>query len=132
MSSENLRDIHFVKCWPDAFRALEDGSKRFEFRKDDRDYKVGDLMRIAEWTPFEEYDYQRAVVKGEYTGKELLMEITYILRGGRFGVPDGYAVMSVRKSHRTQNVQKKGLRDGLPHERLGIPEDGSRGKSEGS
>lgn len=99
MSSENLRDGHFVKCWPDEFRALEDGSKRFEFRKDDRDYKVGDLLRIAEWTPFEEYDYQRSVVKGEYTGKELLMEITYALRGGRFGVPEGYVVMSVRRKN---------------------------------
>jgi hypothetical protein len=101
-----MRDSHFVKCWPKEFKALEDGSKRFEFRKDDRDYKVGDHLRIAEWTPFEEYDYQRSVVKGEYTGKELLMEITYILREG-FGMPEGYAVLSVRKVTEPKMCKRK-------------------------
>lgn len=38
--------IHELKTWPDFFRDVADGRKKFEIRKDDRDYKVGDLLRL--------------------------------------------------------------------------------------
>lgn len=38
-----------LKTRSDAFRALLDGSKRFEYRRDDRGYQVGDILVLREW-----------------------------------------------------------------------------------
>lgn len=40
---------HQLKCLPEYFDAVADGSKPFEVRYDDRNYEVGDLLRICEW-----------------------------------------------------------------------------------
>jgi hypothetical protein len=46
-----------------------DGIKKHDMRNmKDREYKVGDLLNLQEFDPF----------KGEYTGREQLVEITYI------------------------------------------------------
>lgn len=94
---EELR-THELKCWPDVFGAMIDGSKPFEYRKDDREppYKVGDSLRIREWKP----DLGWALVElgsitGEYTGREVTRSVTHILRGA-YGVPDGYCVLGLR------------------------------------
>jgi hypothetical protein len=76
--------VHELKTWPVPFRAIKGGAKRFEYRKDDRGFAAGDLLRLREWTP----GYNR------YTGDEVLARVTYLLRKG-FGLPDGYVVMSI-------------------------------------
>lgn len=78
--------VHELKCWPDVFQAMWDGLKTFEYRKDDRGYKVGDVIRNRE----------HSASSGEYTGRELRLLITYKLSEGHFGVPTGYCVLSVR------------------------------------
>lgn len=37
---------HDLKCYPDYFEALHDGSKTFEYRYNDRDFKYGLLCRV--------------------------------------------------------------------------------------
>lgn len=60
--------IHKVKSWTHLFQAAKSGAKRHDFRDaTERDYKVGDHMLL------QEFDH----VKGEYTGDELLVHITY-------------------------------------------------------
>jgi hypothetical protein len=76
--------IHDLKCWPEPFQAIRDRSKRFEFRKNDRDYQEGDVLRLREWDPFTE----------SFTGRDELHEVTYLLTEG-FGIPDGFCVMSI-------------------------------------
>ncbi len=76
--------IHDLKVWSFEFEEIESGRKTFEFRKDDRGYAVGDLLRLREWKP----------IGHEYGGGELTKLVTYILRGPQFGVPEGYCVMS--------------------------------------
>ena len=75
---------HALKCWPTEFQAIVEGRKRFEWRSVDRDYQVGDLLRLMEWDP----------VFSAYTGAWLMVQVTYILTAG-FGVPPGYCVMSI-------------------------------------
>jgi uncharacterized protein DUF3850 len=48
---ETVCGYHDIKCWPEAFVALADGTKTFEWRRDDRGYRVGDLLMIREWDP---------------------------------------------------------------------------------
>ena len=73
--------VHDLKVWPEFFAALWDNTKSFEWRKDDRDYRVGDTLILREWSE-----------ATGYTGRGTKRTIAYILRQ-RFGVPDGFAVL---------------------------------------
>ncbi len=79
---------HELKCWPEPFSAILDGSKTFEFRYDDRGFAVGDVLELQEWDP-----HTRYAVGPEYRRAEV--EVTYLLRGA-FGVPEGFVVMGIR------------------------------------
>jgi len=75
---------HRLKIWPEFFEAVLSGKKTFEIRKNDRDYQVNDLLLLQEYNPETE----------EYTGRELLVEVTYITD---FGQPENQVVMSIVK-----------------------------------
>lgn len=80
-----MGDTHELKIWPAPFHDMQRCVKTFEFRKNDRDYKVGDHLRLREWDP----------EKKDYTGAILWRLVTYILPGGSFGLPEDYVIMSV-------------------------------------
>ncbi|HMB06943.1 MAG TPA: DUF3850 domain-containing protein [Isosphaeraceae bacterium] len=76
---------HELKSWPDQFQAMWIGLKRAEFRRDDRGYEVGDLLDLREWDP----------ATGRYTGFRLTARVTHLVRGPKYEIPLGYAVLSV-------------------------------------
>lgn len=80
---EEKPPVHELKTAPKAFTAIIQGIKRFEYRKNDRDYTVGDHLLLKE------YDYH------QYTGREVEVLVTYILYSPAFGVAPGYCVMSL-------------------------------------
>ena len=82
---------HDLKCWPEPFAAIANGRKAFEWRRDDRDFQLGDVLRLREWRPDSE----------NYTGAEALCGVTYVLRG-RFGVPDGFVVLGIGSPETTK------------------------------
>jgi len=45
---------HELKCWPVYFEAIREGTKTFEIRKDDRNYRHGDTLILREWNPLTE------------------------------------------------------------------------------
>jgi hypothetical protein len=75
---------HHLKTWPVYFQAVVTGEKTFEIRKDDRDFKVGDILMLHEWDPETK----------EYTGRSTRKRVTYIAHGGL--VPEGMVVMSIK------------------------------------
>lgn len=77
--------IHHLKTWPEYYGEVHRLNKRFEVRKNDRDFKVGDTLILEEWNPQTE----------SYTGREFECKVTYILHGGQFGIESGYVVMSL-------------------------------------
>lgn len=85
MSTENGEDIHHLKCWSEPFYEMRAGRKLFEYRKHDRDFRVGDLLWLEEWDPSAK----------RKTGDFDRYRVTYLLPGGLFGVPVGYCVMGV-------------------------------------
>lgn len=57
---------HELKILPEYFIPVRAGLKQFEIRKNDRDYKTGDIVCLSEF------------YKGEYTGQSVIAKITYI------------------------------------------------------
>lgn len=73
--------IHELKILPEYFEAVVSGNKCFEIRKNDRNYKKGDILRLNE--------YQ----EGQYTGDVHVAEITYITD---YAQQDGYVVLGIK------------------------------------
>ena len=92
---EQVREsvTHELKCHPEPFQASKRGEKNFEFRKDDRDYRVGDNLHLREWMPGSGWDNDGGN-EGDYTGDECHRRVDYIIREG-FGIPKGYCIMSL-------------------------------------
>ena len=82
--------VHDLKCWPGPFEAVLSGSKRDEFRRDDRAFEVGDLLLLREWTPSE--------IGADYTGRMALLWVTHLSRGPEWGIPEGHVVMSIAEA----------------------------------
>lgn len=100
--------VHDLKTHPAPFDEVKAGRKRFEFRKDDRGFEVGDVLRLKEFLP-EGHGFPH--LPEGFTGREVLADVLYILRGprappvnatrnftevGPYGVPEGYAILSIR------------------------------------
>lgn len=75
--------VHELKTVPDAFEAVLNGRKTFEFRLNDRDFQVGDTLFLREWSETD-----------GYTGRRAVFGVTYVAKD-RFGIPPGYCVMSI-------------------------------------
>lgn len=103
---------HILKTWSDPFLAVEDGSKRFEFRKNDRDYQIGDTLLLQMYDPNHhgystgrqrDFTADHGATYGDYirddNGKvrEVRVRVTYITTDVRFGVPPGFCVMSLAR-----------------------------------
>jgi len=74
--------IHELKTLPEYFRYSMDGTKRFELRKDDRGFAVGDRVVLKEWDGF------------DYTGRSKTETIRYILRDcPDYGLSTGYCIL---------------------------------------
>lgn len=75
---------HRLKTLPPYFAASKAGIKKFELRKNDRGYQVGDTLLLEEYDP----------PNGGYTGQVLLKRVTYLLEGcPQYGLSDGYCVL---------------------------------------
>lgn len=84
---------HDLKCVTEPFQAKWDKKKSWEFRKNDRDFKVGDLLLEKEYDP----------ITDTYSGREILEEVIWILPGGQFGVPDDCVIMSTKEIYKLSN-----------------------------
>lgn len=76
---------HVLKTWPEYFEAVASGVKTFELRFDDRDYQVGDHLMLREWS-----------VTDGYTGSVVVKRVSYVLRGGAFGLAEGHVCMGLQ------------------------------------
>lgn len=78
---------HELKIWPEYFSAVASGKKRFELRKNDRDFKVGDTLILSEFDPN----------KNAFTGNAKRVRVTYLLAGPSFGLAEGFCILSFRR-----------------------------------
>lgn len=74
--------IHQLKIKDVYARAVSDGSKRFELRKNDRDFKVGDLLK---------FNVIDSCFQMPFT-----YEITFVLKDvPEYGLKDGYCILGI-------------------------------------
>ena len=77
------RQHHYLKTETEYYQAIERGEKKFELRKNDRNFKKHDLLYLEE------------VVNGIKTGRTLpSMEIKYIFDGGKYGLSEDYCILN--------------------------------------
>ncbi len=82
---------HHLKTWPEFFTAVVSGDKTFEVREDDRGFEVGDVLVLREY----------AVGVG-FSGYEVRRRVTYIMRGGAFGLEPSHVVLAIRPEDESQ------------------------------
>jgi hypothetical protein len=76
---------HILKCWPKYFEQVFQGDKNYEVRRNDRDFKKGDIIILREYNN----DSQ------EFTGREVPVTITNITHGGNFGIDKDFCVLGI-------------------------------------
>lgn len=76
--------IHELKTEKKFFEDILNRAKSFEVRQNDRDFKTGDYCALNE------YDAETQ----QYTGRSMIVRITYILSDERF-VKEGFVTFGV-------------------------------------
>jgi ASC-1-like (ASCH) protein len=89
--------IHELKTLTKYFHAVVSGNKNFELRKNDRDFKVGDILMLKEFNLQEKYE----PVEGEkayFSGKKVLRQITYIFKDitESMGLSKDYVILGIK------------------------------------
>ncbi len=89
--------IHILKVWPNFFHALGTREKWFELRKNDRNYRVGDVLILREYVP----------ESSTYTGQVLVRWVRAVWRvdtlPGLVGTPPNeYAILELALDERLQ------------------------------
>lgn len=88
---------HILKTDPAVFRAVRDGVKNFEVRKDDRAFQAGDTVELRY--------HERSDMPGAFLPPRAIdpadkldpiqARIGFVLRGGQYGLEAGYVAFSL-------------------------------------
>lgn len=74
---------HELKIYPKYFEDVISGKKKFEIRKNDRKFRVGDILILKEWDNI------------KYSGREARAEVIYLIDDKFAGIQPGYVVMGI-------------------------------------
>ena len=88
--------VHRIRLAKMFFGDVASGKKPFELRKNDGDYKQGDILELAEYT------------NGEETGRIIKAEVTYMLQEYA-GLAEGYCVMAIKVMGIVSETDTKGV-----------------------
>ena len=92
-----MADTHELKTDPAPFEAVYYGTKTYEIRKNDRDFKVGDTLVLRETL-----HTGRDMLMGSplvYTGRKAVRRISHILTGPAYGLAPGWVILSLGPDH---------------------------------
>lgn len=92
LPSEMPKTVHSIRIGKTFFDDAAAGIKPFTLRKNDRDYKVGDILEKMEFDD------------GKYTGRTLRQEVIYKLEDYT-GLVDGYCILGVKN---LEVIEKQG------------------------
>lgn len=78
---------HRLKLASMFFDAVDTGKKSFELQKNDRNYKIGDIIELHEMND------------GEETGRVTEKQVIYVLEGFK-GLEEGYCILGLDEKER--------------------------------
>lgn len=81
---------HELKTNHSVWAALDSGDKKAEFRLNDREFEVGDVLLL---TPV---DNEGNFV--EIEPNQISFVVTHIVHGPAFGIPENYCMMSIERT----------------------------------
>jgi len=87
MTDKSEPQIHHLKTWPEYYQATINGTKLFEIRKNDRNFKPGDFVALHEFCP----------EKQELTYRVAFFEIGFLLQGV-WGLAKEHCVFTLLRS----------------------------------
>jgi hypothetical protein len=95
------RRLHELKTWPAVFELVWHGIKTFEIRKNDRDFKRGDALRLRE------YD----TIDNIYSGSFIDAIVHSISKPEDWipGCPPGFVVMSIEVAGKHRDGDDTGV-----------------------
>jgi hypothetical protein len=76
---------HHLKTHPRPFWAVHSRMKRYEVRKNDRGFEIGDELVL------EEYEEETK----KYIGNTIRCAVVYMTEGGQYGLPADLVVMGI-------------------------------------
>lgn len=88
--------VHSLKIDQKYYEEVLTGKKKFEVRRNDRDFQVGDLLNLHE------------IEKGGYTGRSFAVEVTYILDDPQF-CKENYVIMSISNTNKARRYTTHGV-----------------------
>lgn len=87
-----MRKSHQLKIRPELFRAVIDGTKKAEFRRDDRAFAVGDVLCLNEYGQSE---HDPRVIG--FTGAFVYVLVTHVTDLNEWA--PGYVMLSIERRH---------------------------------
>ena len=106
--------VHELKTWPESFEALWYDMKTADFRRNDRGFAAGDVLRLVEWDPKEHAECAPQGCgggRGEpgdtedcygVTCRTITAEVTHVQPGGTFGIPEDHCMLSLRVTEKSE------------------------------
>lgn len=81
--SKEEKKVHEIKLAASYYEDVASGRKCFELRKNDREYKTGDGLKLLEYKD------------GKYTGRKLKADIIYMLQE-HSGLEEGHCILGIK------------------------------------
>ena len=81
---------HHLNCTHECFEKMLLGVQNFDFRRNDRDFKVGDELVQHE---LDEVSLINDPV--QFTGRTFTAKVMYVLYGPAYGVPERHCIMAL-------------------------------------
>ena len=88
-----MMSTHELKTDPVVFRAVVDGLKTYEIRKNDRGFSAGDTLILRETSV--SGAEMAAGAPLEYTGRQHVAQVSHVLTGPIYGLAAGWAILSL-------------------------------------
>lgn len=89
-------EVHQLKTVQPYFDDIWKNGKNFEVRKNDRNFKVGDVLLLLEYDPKNKDDKKQG-----YTGMYLTAKITYILNDPNY-CKEGYVILGIQPDYKVK------------------------------
>ena len=80
---------HELKTIDPYFGSVVRGTKTFEVRKNDRDFRAGQLLKLNQYFPIGK--------EGVYSGCSIMVRVTYFLKGEQWGIMEGFCILGIEK-----------------------------------